>query len=44
VGTLIADVLANISNEQAIAGVRQRVDALTARFPLYTWKLDPVRA
>jgi glycine hydroxymethyltransferase len=43
-GTLIAEVLTNISNEQAIAGVRQRVDALTARFPLYTWKLDPVRA
>jgi glycine hydroxymethyltransferase len=44
VGTLIAEVLTNISNEQATAGVRQRVDALTARFPLYTWKLDPVRA
>ncbi len=44
VGTLIAEVLTNISNEQAIAGVRQRVNALTARFPLYTWKLDPVRA
>jgi glycine hydroxymethyltransferase len=44
VGTLIAEVLTNISNEQAIAGVRQRVNALTSRFPLYAWKLDPVRA
>jgi glycine hydroxymethyltransferase len=44
VGTLIAEVLTNISNEQATASVRQRVDALAARFPLYTWKLDPVRA
>jgi glycine hydroxymethyltransferase len=53
-GALIAEVLTNISNEQAIAGVRQRVAALTARFPLYSWKLetrkletrklDPVRA
>ena len=51
---LIAEVLTNISSEQAIAGVRQRVAALTARYPLYTWKLetrkletrklDPVRA
>jgi hypothetical protein len=24
--------------------VRQRVEKLTARFPLYSWKLDPVRA
>src|ERR1700686_1813677 len=44
VGTLIAEVLTNIANQQATAAVRQRVDALTARFPLYTWKLDPVRA
>ena len=48
-GALIAEVITNISNEQAIAGVRQRVAALTARFPLYSWKLetrklDPVRA
>jgi glycine hydroxymethyltransferase len=44
VGALIAEVLTNISNEQAIAAVRQRVEVLTARFPLYNWKLDPVRA
>jgi len=43
VGTLIAEVLTNIANEQTIAAVRQRVESLTARFPLYTWKLDPVR-
>jgi glycine hydroxymethyltransferase len=44
VGALIAEVLTHISDEQAIAAVRQRVGALTARFPLYTWKLDAVRA
>ena len=43
VGALIAEVLTNLSNEQAIAAVRQRVEVLTARFPLYNWKLDPVR-
>ncbi len=44
VGALIAEVLHHIADEQAIAGVRQKVGALTARFPLYTWKLDAVRA
>jgi glycine hydroxymethyltransferase len=44
VGTLIAEVLLNISNAEAIARVRDKVGALTARFPLYHWKLDPVRA
>jgi glycine hydroxymethyltransferase len=44
VGALIAEVLSNIANEDVIASVRQRVGALTARFPLYAWKLDPVRA
>jgi glycine hydroxymethyltransferase len=44
VGALIAEVIHNIGNEQAIAAVRQRVEALTARFPLYRWKLTPVRA
>ena len=43
VGALIAEVLTNLSNEQAIAAVRQRVEVLTARFPLYHWKLDSVR-
>jgi glycine hydroxymethyltransferase len=44
VGALIAETLRHITDEQAIAGVRQRVGALTARFPLYNWKLDTVRA
>ncbi len=38
-GKLIAEALLNISNEDAIADVRRRVEALTARFPLYRWKL-----
>ncbi len=44
VGSLIAEVLHHITSEEAIASVRQQVGALTARFPLYRWKLDPVRA
>jgi glycine hydroxymethyltransferase len=44
VGALIAEVLNHISSEEVIAAVRQRVGALTARFPLYSWKLDTVRA
>ena len=44
VGELIGEVLHHISDASAIAAVRQRVGALTARFPLYSWKLDPVRA
>ena len=44
VGGLIAEVLARISDERAIAAVRSRVGALAARFPLYQWKLDAVRA
>jgi glycine hydroxymethyltransferase len=44
VGAAIAEVLTNITNEPVIAAVGQRVKALTDRFPLYTWKLDPVRA
>jgi glycine hydroxymethyltransferase len=34
-GELIAEVLQHISDEAAIGGVRQKVEALTARFPLY---------
>jgi len=44
VGALISEVLHHIADEQAIAAVRQKVGALTARFPLYQWKLDTVRA
>jgi glycine hydroxymethyltransferase len=44
VGSLIAEVLTNITNEAAVADVRQKVEALTARFPLYSWKRETVRA
>ncbi len=44
VGELIAEVLNNISSEPALAAVRQKVETLTSRFPLYRWKLEPVRA
>lgn len=40
VGSLIAEVLLNIANADAIAEVRRKIAALTARFPLYQWKLD----
>jgi len=39
VGELIAEVLHNISDPGVIAGVREKVGALTARFPLYRWKV-----
>jgi len=38
VGALIGEVLGHIDNEATIARVRQQVEALTARFPLYPWK------
>jgi glycine hydroxymethyltransferase len=44
VGGLIGEVLTHIADEQAIAAVRQKVGALTARFPLYNWKFDAVQA
>jgi glycine hydroxymethyltransferase len=44
VGSLISEVLHNIANESVVGGVRLKVGALVARFPLYRWKLDPVRA
>ena len=44
VGGLIAEVLNHISDDGAIAAVRERVASLAARFPLYQWKLDSVRA
>ena len=44
VGALIAEVLNNIENEEALGRVREKVGALTARFPLYRWKMEPVRA
>ncbi len=44
VAALIARVLNHIQSEEELAAVRQKVEALTTRFPLYQWKLDPVRA
>ena len=44
VAGLIAEVLSHVSDENAIAAVRNKVDALTSRFPLYQWKLEAVRA
>ena len=43
-GALISEVLHHIESEETIANVRQKAAALVARFPLYQWKLDPVRA
>src|SRR6202050_1498013 len=39
-GALIAEVLGSIASEEALADGRQKVEALTARFPLYDWKRD----
>ncbi|HYW42781.1 MAG TPA: serine hydroxymethyltransferase [Bryobacteraceae bacterium] len=44
VGSLIAEVLHHLTDDSVAAAVRQKVGALTARFPLYRWKLDSVRA
>jgi glycine hydroxymethyltransferase len=41
---LIAQVLGNITVEEAIADVRRKVQKLTNRFPLYTWKLEQAPA
>ncbi|HVV44140.1 MAG TPA: serine hydroxymethyltransferase, partial [Bryobacteraceae bacterium] len=38
VASCIAEVLRNTTSDEAIAAVRQRVQALTDRFPLYTWR------
>jgi glycine hydroxymethyltransferase len=43
VGSLISEVLHHIADDAAIADVRRKVGELVARFPLYRWKLDPVR-
>jgi glycine hydroxymethyltransferase len=44
VAALIAEVVNHVSSETAIAAVRERVEALTARFPLYAWKRQPAPA
>ena len=42
VASAIAEVVRNINSEDAIQRVRRRVEALTARFPLYPWRRTPV--
>ncbi|MEK7403811.1 MAG: serine hydroxymethyltransferase [Acidobacteriota bacterium] len=44
VASLIADVLNHLDSEDTSAAVRRRVEALTGKFPLYPWKLQPVPA
>ena len=44
VGALIGEVLRDVNNETVIAAVKRRVDTLTERFPLYSWKLQPAHA
>jgi glycine hydroxymethyltransferase len=41
---LIAEVLGNIASEDAVASVRRKVQKLTERFPLYSWKLEQAPA
>jgi glycine hydroxymethyltransferase len=41
VAELIARVLDNLGDETVRAEVRERVNALAARFPLYSWKMAP---
>ena len=44
VAQFIAQVLRAIADEDVLASVRRKVETLTARFPLYSWKQDAVRA
>lgn len=44
VAALVAQVVNNIGNEEVASSVRQRVEALVERFPLYAWKANAVRA
>ena len=37
---LIAEVLGNIHSDDAVENVRRKVQKLTDRFPLYSWKLE----
>ena len=41
---LIAQVLGDITAEESIADVRRKVQQLTNRFPLYSWKLEQAPA
>jgi glycine hydroxymethyltransferase len=38
VASCISEVLKDVTSESGIADVRNRVEALTSRFPLYAWK------
>ncbi|MDP9171618.1 MAG: serine hydroxymethyltransferase [Acidobacteriota bacterium] len=40
VAACIAEVLNDVASDAAITAVRARVEALTARFPLYAWKRE----
>ncbi|MGH2668880.1 MAG: serine hydroxymethyltransferase, partial [bacterium] len=44
VASLIAAVLGAVGSEEVASQVRRRVAALTEKHPLYSWKLDAVRA
>jgi glycine hydroxymethyltransferase len=44
VANLIAEVLNNLGSDEVVASVRNRVAALTDRFPLYEWKQEAVSA
>lgn len=44
IASLISEVLNHIGSEDVIAGVRRKVEALTEKYPLYSWKLETVRA
>jgi glycine hydroxymethyltransferase len=41
---LIAEVLGKISSEDVVADVRRKVQKLTEKFPLYSWKLEKAPA
>ncbi len=41
VASCIAEVLRNVNSEETIAAVRARVEGLTSRFPLYSWRREP---
>ncbi len=44
VGRLIAEVLRDVASEHVRAAVRRKVEVLTEKFPLYSWKLSTVKA
>jgi glycine hydroxymethyltransferase len=44
IASCIAQVLADPAGASTIAAVRRRVQSLTERFPLYSWKMSAVSA